>query len=580
MLGRSRGALVALVLVLALLGVAGASSIAVAQEETNATTASVTGEYTLEELDSAGVQASEAAPASTRRWGDAGSLWVRYVPSGIAGAGGDSSTWDYLEPRTTVDRSSIYIGGAFGWGSGGEELDVTIVTWERGEVRTETSDGDTRFEPAAVDQEVRETTVEIPSSYAEVEVDIPQSYDDPRRATMFVEGSEGTAQWTFDIHTSRASEPVSVDTRSDLAMWVAGVLGAALVVILASLYVARQLHRNAGAGPGYPLWLYGAAAVPVGFLVIVAGFDALVNTLAEAPWILIPPTALITVVAAVTWWGDETRTVEVIQLQLSDPEVHEDGSGGFDIHTSTWPLAEVGGAGREKTEGVVLEGLSPYLARTRGAIPEWDIGGDATVTYNGTGQADEIVFTDPFDDDPITFEREGWSVSHLYRSPDPDEIPDDATTIDRVAIYLEGVAFGELLVFGGFLAVGYLLGAAVFSAGLLGLAAAAIPGGMWVARPVKGRCEVNAAPGTFGSVVLQMIQAGEELEELADREWFREKYFEERGSNVAERKQAREDTELRKFDEVMGALEDGDTESLTDALPDDATSSGGASADD
>ena len=579
---RSRGALVAVVAVLACLVVAGASGMAAAQdvEERNGTTVESTGPYDLEELDNAGVRASEAAPSSTRRWGEAGSLWVRYVPSGIAGVGGDPSTWNYLEPRTTIERTSLYLGGSFGWGAGGEELDVTIVTWKHGEVPVEDADGNVRYEEAAVDQDVRETSVEIPQSFAETEVDLAASYDEPRRATMFVEGSEGTAQWTFDIHTSRAAEPVAVDTRSDLAMWIAAVLGAALVVILASLYAARQFHRNAGAGPGYPIWLYAAAAIPVGFMTVLIGWQNVISTLAEAPWILIPVVALVTVVAAVTWWGDDTRTVEVIHLKLDEPDVQEDGSGGFDIHTSTWPLAEVGGAGRKKTEGVVLEGISAYLARTRGAIPEFDIGGDASVTYNGTGQADEIVFADPFDPDPINFEREGWSISHLYRSPEADEIPDDATTIDRLAIYLEGVAWAEVLAFLAIVSGGFIVGATIFAAGLLGAAAATIPGAMYVARPVKGTCKVNAAPGTFGSVVLQMIQAGEELEELADREWFKEKYFAEKGSNVAERKQAREETELRKFDEVLGALEDGDTESLTDALPDDATSPGGASADD
>lgn len=584
MSGRSRGVVVATVAVLALLVVAGASSVAVAQDgqadERNVTVQPETGPYTLEELDNAGMRASESAPASTRRWGRAGSLWVRYVPSGIAGVGSDPSTWNYLEPRTTIDRSSIHLGGAFGWGAGGENLDVTLVYWERGEVRVEEGEDSVRYEPAAVNQEVRETSVEIPHSYAEEEIDLKPSYDEPRRVTMFVEGSEGSAQWTFDVHTSRTAEPVAVDTRSDLAMWIAAALIGALITILASLYAARQLHRNAGAGPGYPLWLYGAAVIPIGFLTLAVGYQAVLNTVAEAPWILIPPVAFVTVVAAVTWWGDETRQVTVVDLDLTDPDVKEDGSGSFDIGVSHFPIAEVGGPGREKTEGVVLEGISAYLARTRGAIPEWDIGGEPSVTYNGRGATDEVVFTDPFDEDPISFEREGWSVDHLYRPPDRSEIPNDAGTIDRLAIYAEGVAWGELLAAAGIVATGYILGSVVFSAGLLGAAVSVVPAAMWVARPVKGTCEVNAAPGAFGSVLVQMITAGEELEKLADRDWFKKKYFEERGSNVAERKQAREESELSKFGEVMRELEDGDVEGLRDALPDDDALSGGASADD
>jgi hypothetical protein len=584
MSGRSRGAFLALVAVLALLVVAGASSVAVAQNGTggettsNATVVEETGPYSLEELERAGVRASESAPASTRRWGDTGSLWVRYVPSGIAGVGGNPSTWNYLEPGTEIERSSVYLGWMGAWGSSGEDLDVEIVYWDRGEVRMEDAEGNVRYRPAAVNQEVRETTVEIPHSYAETEVDLKPSYDEPTHVTMFVEGDHGTAQWTFDVHTSRAAEPVAVDTRSDLALWIAAVLAGALVVILASLYVARQFHRNAGAGPGYPLWLYGALLIPVALMTLLFGYQNVINTVAEAPWILIPPVALITVIAAVTWWGDETRRVTVIDLDLKDPDVKEDGSGSFDVHVSTWPIAEVGGAGREKTEGVVLEGLSAYLARTRGAIPEWDIGGDPSVVYNGKGATDEVVFTDPFDDNPINFEREGWSLSHLYRSPDPSEMPDDAGAIDKIAIYLEGVAWVELLVAAAIVTGGYLVGELVFSAPLLGAAASTVPAFMWMARPIKGTCEVNAAPGAFGSVVKQMILAGDELEKIADREWFKMKYFSERGQNVAERKQTREETELRKFDEVMDALEEGDVDDLEDAFKDDVP--GGATADD
>ena len=584
MTGRSRGALLALVAVFALLAVAGASSVAVAQEDgtngSNVTVLDETGPYTLDELDQAGVRASESAPASTRRWGSVGSLWVRYVPSGISGVGGDPSTWNYLEPRTTIQRSSVYLGWMGPWGADGEELDVTLVYWSKGEIRVEDEQGNVRYVPAAVDQEVRETTVQIPHSYAESEVDLQPSYDEARRVTMFVEGSEGEAQWTFNVHTSRAAEPVAVDTRSDLAIRIALVLVGALVVILASLYGARQLHRDAGSGPGYPLWIYGALLIPVGFMTLVFGYQAVINTIAEAPWILIPPVALITVIAAVTWWGDETRRVTVIDLDLTDPEVREDGSGKFDIHVSTWPIAEVGGAAREKTEGVVLDGLSAYLARTRGAIPEWDIGGDPSVVYNGKGSTDEVVFTDPFDDDPISFEREGWSLSHLYRSPEPSEMPDDAGAIDKIAIYAEGVAWAELLVGAAIVAGGYLFGELVFSTGILGALAATVPAFMWMARPVKGTCKVNAAPGSFGSVVKQMILAGDELEDIADREYFKKAYFQERGENVAERKQTREETEMRKFDEVLGALEEGSVEELEDAFNDDDGVPGGVSADD
>lgn len=570
---------VGLVAVLAVLVVtAGAVGVAGAEDDPGENVTAETGPYSLEELEHSGSRASESAPASMRQWGSAGSLWVRHVPTGLTGMESDPDTWQYLNAGETIERSEIFLGGSFGWGAG-EELDVTLIYWTPGEERVEDSDGNVRTERVATDQEIRETSVELSHSFDEESISLAESFDEPREVTMIVEGDEGSAQWRFTVHTSATAEPVAVATRLDLAMWIAGVLGAALVVILSSLYLAKRFHRDAGAGPGYPIWLYGAALVPVGFFVLVLGFDQVLNTVARAPWILIPPIALLTVLAAVSWWADDTRNVMVFDIDLSDPTVLEDGSGSFDVNVQTFPLATIGGRAREQKEGVVLEGISAYLARTRGAIPEWDIGGDPTVTYDAGGAVDEVVFTDPFDDDPITFEREGWSLSHLYRSPDQEEIPDDAGTIDRIAIYLEGVAWGELVAAGGIVAAGYVLGAAVFSAGVLGALAATVPAFMWVARPVKGTCEVNPAPGTFGHVLAQMITAGEELEELADREYFKTQYFKEKGENVAQRKAEREGTQTRKFDEVMDALENGDPSDLADVTGDESLS-GGASADD
>jgi len=70
-----------------------------------------------------------------------------------------------------------------------------------------------------------------------------------------------------------------------------------------------------------------------------------------------------------------------------------------------------------------------------------------------------------------------------------------------------------------------------------------------------------------------------ELDEVADRDYFKRKYQEEMGKNVAERKKVKEETELGKFDEVMEAIEEGDPGSLSDAI-DERDVSGGASADD
>lgn len=554
MSGISRGVVVALMVVVAFLAVAvGAGGVVVADDhddietdnETDNEVQIETGPYSIDELG-AGHRASENAPPSVRRWGQ-GQLWIRYAPTDLGASTSDPDTWRYLEPGTTIERSEVYLGGFTGWGSG-EEIDVTIVYWSE-----ETINGTA----VAANQEIQETSVTLSGGYAEEPVDIRASYDEPIRATMIAEGSEGSAQWSFDIHTTRTAEPVAVDTRADLAIWIAGVLAAVGLVSLASLYVSKKFHQKAGAGPQYPLWVYGAAVVPVGFLTLTFGYRSVLNTVAEAPWVLIPFVAIATVIGAVSWWGDDVRHIAVVDFDLTDPDVHEDHSGWIDVSIETLPIAEV-----EGTEGVVLPGISNYLARTRGAIPELDLGGDPSVRFNGSGIADEVVFTDPFNDDPINFKKEGWSFSHVYRPPTAEDYPDDAGTIDSIMVHLSRVAWMELLVAGGIVATGYIVGNLVFASGALGALAATIPAAMWVGRPIKGSCEVDVAPAQFGSVVVALLQAGEEFEKLADREYFKEKYYSERGKNVADRKKDREESAVEKFDKVMQELESGEPEDL------------------
>lgn len=520
--------------------------------------------YSYEELTEGAVRASEDAPASTRRYGQ-GQLWVRYVPSGIGGMESDPATWQYLEHGTTVERTNVYLGGFLGWDTS-EELDVTIVYWE------EERDGNGSV--VAANQEVQQTSVALTGGYAEEPVSLRSSYDEPRQATMIVEGDDGTAQWNFNVHTSRTAEPVAVDTRADLAMWAAIFLGVSLLITLACMYVARRWHKRATAGPQYPVWIYGALALPVTLISLVFGYRTVLNTVAEAPWVLAPFVALGTTLAAIHWWGDDTRTVGVVDIDLTEPTVHSDGSGNFDIKVTPFTLGEVDG-----NEGVVLPGFSHYLARTRGAIPEWDIGGDPTVTFNGQGAFDELVFTHPFDDDPIDWKSDGWSFDHLY-SPPADQDPPEAGLINQFSYHAGALAWPEIVMFGFILLAGYFVGALVFSAGLLGAAAATVPAFMYLGRPIKGRCEVNAAPATFGNALVSLLAATEEIEDTLEAEYWRDEYLTERGKNVASRKRDDEEESIMAFDRVLEELESGASEDYEEYLSSVDGDGGGVSADD
>jgi len=578
MTGTSRGVVVATAVLTLLAIAAGASGVA-AQENGNTTANATvqTGPYDLAELDTWGVRGSENAPASVRRYGD-GQLWLRYAPSSIAGDPSNPNTYQYLAKGTTLKRTEVYLGGFLGWGAS-EELDVTVVYWSKGQVRVEDDEGNVRYEPAAVDQVVDETTVALTGGYDRATIDLRPSYDETRRVTMFVEGAEGSATWRFDVRTSPASEPVNVDTAGDLAMWAVGFLVLTLVLTLALMKLAHKGHERAGKGPGYPIWLYLAGGVPIGFITLVVGYRQVIDQIAEAPWILIPGVALFATVAAINWWGDDTDRIGLIHVDLTSSSAHEDGSGEVPVEVRSFETAEVDGV-----RGLVVDGILSYFARMRGAIPELRLlcmgeerTDDPSLTFpGGTGAFDEVYFADPFDHSPASVKRERWSLGHLYDAPD---LEDGAGTVDRIAAHVSSVAWEKIIPALGIVAVGWILGGLLVENAMIGAAVALVPAGMFAGQPVKGHAEFHVAPAQFHSVILALINTKEELDEVADRDYFKQKYQEEMGKNVAERKQTREETELRKFDEVMAAIEEGDPESLTDAIDDEAVD-GGAPADD
>lgn len=578
----SRGRVVLTALLAALL-VAGAAGVAVAQDGNGTSTATPTetptptdnesenativndvetGPFTLEELRNGGELAGGDAPPSTRQMGRYGSLWLKYAPASLGGSSDRPSTWRYVRPGQEIQRSEVHLGGFTGWEGDGTELTVKIVYWTDGEVVRETSDGELYRERAAVNQTVDSQTINLGPGYSRDTIDLRPSYDEPKQVTIWVEGAQGEKQWQIQMHTTRTAEPVSVDTRGGLATVLVAFLAATVLATLALMYLARRKHRKAGAGPQYPVWLYGIVMFMGAFFALIFGYRKVLNTVAEAPWVLIPPVAVLCTLAAIAWWGDDTRSVAVIDVDLRDVDVREDGSGEIPVGINTFELAEVAGK-----EGVVVPGISQYLARANGAIPVVDKGGDPDVGFPGVGKYDEVFFADPFDPDPISYESEGWSFEKLWNPPEDGALQDaEAGAIEQLLELLASVGWVSVAIVAAAVSVGWFIGSVAFATGLLGSFVGLFSGLLFVGKPVKGKSVWNLAPASFGSVIEVMLATGEEFEKLADREYFKEQYYEERGKNVAERKKERESAELSRFDKVWQEL---DIEELEDVLDED-----------
>jgi len=101
-----------------------------------------------------------------------------------------------------------------------ESLTVTVVSWERG-TRTVTSGNTTTEKPVATNVTVQEQQVSLGSGWALGEIKLPR-HDETKRVTMWVNGHEDTARWTFNHRSVATSQPIDVNSWSGFIMLAGG----------------------------------------------------------------------------------------------------------------------------------------------------------------------------------------------------------------------------------------------------------------------------------------------------------------------------------------------------------------------
>jgi hypothetical protein len=515
-----------------------------------------TGPYNLTQLRDGGTQPSNAPP-SVRPQGDQNSFWLRHVPTGLFQSADDESARQYLSPGTTINRDQVYLGAFRGWESEQTTVEVTIVYWEEGTVERQTENGVVR-ETAAVNQTVETVEVTLAGGdYAETVIDLRSNYDDKEHVTMWIEGEQGTVQWTFQHKTSQAAKNIALDSRGDAISWAAWMfLLPGFATAIAFVAFDRRLLDRAGAGPQLSIIEYGLVA----FGLLIAGgfmwFDGVIQVTATQPWVLGVAGGLVVGLITVEIFGDRTSKVGFLRFDLEESQIHEDGSGVMEVEFQTKKMVNL-----PDGKAIVRRGIRRFIARARGAVPMVDWDGDPKTNLEATedSDVDELYLVDPLADEAVDHESPTWSIDVIEWRDDEEGLMRFVPRVDVVPVSI--AAAGVMM--------SWAIGKAWFNSGAFGTIIGFIGGLAYLATPNARDTVVNLAPAHYDSVIANMLQQAEGFEEQADREYYKNEYYSELGSNLAERKSEQENAEMSRMEAVMDefvpddATENGDDEGVT-----------------
>lgn len=529
--------------------------------ENNTTTAPNTGPHTLEELRDGGEMRPDA-PDSVRRYGEHGSLWLRHVPTSMFDRiVPDSELKTYVGQGETVRRDTVYLGSMRGWSAPATNLTLVVVYWEPGEVERTTENGEVVREKAAVNQRVDRHTVELSGNgYEEAAIDLRSHYENPSHVTMWVEGRQGELQWTFKQKSSTASDSFPAGSRGNFALWGLGfLLLPAGVVGGGGTLLGKKALDKAGAGAGYPPWMYAGALFFGTFFVALFAWDWFIDVIATAPWLMGVLLGLFIAIFAVEAFGDRTRKAMFLQFDLANSKDYDDDGRGelpFEVEIRRIVDLEEGGT------GVVKRGIRPFIARAFGATPRLETMREEPVRMSlesHDSEIQELFLVHPYAQEILDYEPEQWVLDIVEERSEDSALPEWVPSVDAVPL------IGALTL----LPVGWIVGTAAVSSGLIGMTVAAIVGLFLLSEPVAGHCRTTLAPAQFDDVVANVLQTIEGLEEEADRQWYREKYHEQLGENLSKRQNDIEEAESEVYAGVVQRRTGVDTNGTEEASADD-----------
>ncbi|WP_276298801.1 hypothetical protein [Halorussus lipolyticus] len=551
---RRRAALVVVVLLSLAVPVVG-PGVALAQDDTEAGDQSDATEnetWTYGELADYGTVKSNAPSKAIRPFGDAGSFWIRHVPVRFMASPEDR---EYVEPRTVVQRDSIYVGSFRGWDS--EELDATfhVVLWEFETVERTTEDNETVTERVVTN--ATHTTVSATlagGDYGYAELDLPAHYGDPMLVTVWLEGHREDVSWRFRYSVSEAAQSVPMQTAGGIAGYAAlWMFAPCMLTSVGVVALDRRFLDKVGNGPMVSVLEVVFALAVATFLAVFVWYNGLLELLATAPWSVGIAGGALLGVAVLFAFSEDPEEVLFFQLTSGEDSasINDDGTGRWHVRTRAYDVVETADGRKIRREGWIpwLVAVWPF----HDAAPTVDVDeaalGTRLVGPEEDDEYDEVFLSDPTADAPIDYE----GASLTFSTPDLLDWPESEDELVAGRWPVPSVAWGPLV--GAFLLVGlaWHVGGLLFNEGF-GIAFGVLAALATVVRPTVGKSELNLAPAQYGALVENLITHAREFEDVADREYWKGEALTEKADKRAERVRQQEERDRTTFEKITDEL--------------------------
>jgi hypothetical protein len=307
--------------------------------------------------------------------------------------------------------------------TGSEPKTVKIVSWQQGQ-RTVRQGNVTTTEQVAKNVSVTTQQVSMGPGWSVAEVNMPQ-HDETRRVTMWIEGAEDTARWTFKHRSVATTQEVAINTWGDFLFKLLQYVG--IPALIGGVVVGKQVRSmvdSAGVGPD---WGFGRWTIVItGLTALVGGvaYTQLAEAIVYLPYLL--GVWLVGVFAAYTLATHRGEikakgllkphvkdSVSVTDSRLDDTvdvdgEVKADGGHAegdvfaHDVLQGDWSTIRV----IEDKDGmsIVRPGIVPFLARVYGARATVENVKELTQRFKIAGPIDEILLVDPEADRLLEYE--------------------------------------------------------------------------------------------------------------------------------------------------------------------------------
>ncbi|MBB6645071.1 hypothetical protein [Halobellus ruber] len=275
----SRSIIAALIVTTLLLSAGGFA----AAQSANETATGSDAEYTIDELRQDGkhysVPSARIVPAEERIF------WLEHTPANQPWRDvTKANNGPKFDTGQTLKTNTLYL-RTIRAQTDQESATVMIVSWDR-ETREVTRGNTTTTEPYAANVTVQEQQVTLGSGWAMGEVELPR-HDETKRVTMWVNGHEDTARWTFTHRSVAFTQPIDVGSWSEFVLLATGFIIVPAVAFGA--YGGRKVRSwidRAGAPPGHGLGYYLGVTTVITLGIVFGAYYYAAEVIVTVPFVL------------------------------------------------------------------------------------------------------------------------------------------------------------------------------------------------------------------------------------------------------------------------------------------------------